>query len=87
MSALDEVSKLRDSAYFNEATIPLLEKLVAEQARIASVYSAKANRGLLKLYQMFPSRLNLDLVTVILVKVRYWYIFLPQNAIVLFVIT
>jgi hypothetical protein len=70
MSVAEEVVALRDSSYFNEATITLLEKFVSEESTNAAVYSAKANRGLLKLYQMFPARLNQDVVTTILVKVR-----------------
>lgn len=68
-SIVDEVARLRDSAFFNEATIPLLEALVTEEASSSTVYNAKANRGLLKLYQMFPARLNVDNVTLILLKV------------------
>jgi hypothetical protein len=69
MSVSDEVSALRDSEYFREETVSLLERFVLEESRSASVYNSKANRGLLKLYQMYPARLNLDLVTIILVKV------------------
>lgn len=68
-STVEEVGRLRDSAYFSETTIPLLEKLVAEEAAQESVYNAKANRGLLKLYGFFPARINADVITLILVKV------------------
>ena len=68
-NAAEEVSKLRDSAFFNEATIPLLEALVTEAAASSTTYNARANRGLLKLYQMYPARLNVDNVTLILIKV------------------
>lgn len=69
MSAAEEVSRLRESAYFSELTITLLEKLVSEEAASEAVYNAKANRGLLKLYGLFPARLSVDNVTLILVKV------------------
>ena len=68
-TAADEVALLRNSAFFNEGTIPLLEKFVAEEAASSAVYNAKANRGLLKLYQMYPARLNVDNIALILVKV------------------
>ena len=73
MSASEEVSRLRDSAFFNEATILLLEKFVKEEAASTAVYNAKANRGLLKLYQMYPTRLNVENVALILVKVHDVY--------------
>ena len=53
------------------ACLPRLARTRARRPQLTSgKYLARANRGLLKLYSLFPARSNLDNIVLVLTKVR-----------------
>eukprot|EP00158_Paraphelidium_tribonemae_P010261 Partr_v1_DN42090_c0_g1_i1_m54808 putative Component of the eukaryotic translation initiation factor 3 (eIF-3) complex, which is involved in protein synthesis and, together with other initiation factors, stimulates binding of mRNA and methionyl-tRNAi to the 40S ribosome (By similarity) len=64
----ERVSALGESAYFKEENIALLEGALQEQKASAGKYAGRPNRGLLKLYSLFPARSNVDNILTVLVK-------------------
>jgi hypothetical protein len=70
LSPVPDISRLSESELVTEAAIAPLEAYIAYQSAHAGVYNAKAGRSLLRLYQLFPSKLNNVAAIQILTKVR-----------------
>jgi hypothetical protein len=68
-SSLDEqVARLTDADLISATSIPLLESHVQHQVA-SRTYNGRVCRGLLKLYQMQPTKANTENIVTILVKV------------------
>jgi hypothetical protein len=68
-SPLDEqVARLTDADLISATSIPLLESHLQHQVA-SRTYNGRVCRGLLKLYQMQPTKANTENIVTILVKV------------------